>query len=53
MAAMAAELESFVTQGVSPAARDAIVEGLGQMKMNLTQKPETQAVETGSVREVA
>ncbi len=53
MAAMAAELESFVTQGVSPAARDAIVEGLGQMKMNLTQKSETQAVETGSVREVA
>jgi DNA-binding MarR family transcriptional regulator len=57
MAAMATELESFVTQGVSPAARDAMVEGLSQMKMNLTQKSETQgpevAAETDSVREVA
>ncbi len=53
MAVMGAELESFVTQGVSPAVRDAIVEGLSQMKMNLTQKSETQVVETDSVREVA
>jgi DNA-binding MarR family transcriptional regulator len=53
MAVMAAALESFITQGVSPAALDAIIEGLSQMKMNLTQKPETQTVDTGSVKEVA
>jgi DNA-binding MarR family transcriptional regulator len=53
MAVMGAALENFVTQGVSPAVRDAIVEGLSQMKLNLTQKPETQTVDTGSVKEVA
>jgi MarR family transcriptional regulator, transcriptional regulator for hemolysin len=57
MAVMAAELERFVTHGISPATREAMVEGLIQMKMNLTHKPEAQppngAAETDSVREIA
>jgi MarR family transcriptional regulator for hemolysin len=62
MAVMAAEFESFVTQGVSPEARDTMVEALMQMKTNLMQKPEMQGpevspeeppAENGSVREVA
>jgi MarR family transcriptional regulator, transcriptional regulator for hemolysin len=54
---MAKALGDFVTQGVTPSVRDAMVEGLTQMKLNLTQKPEPQApngtAEDGSVREVA
>lgn len=41
MSVMAAELEAAVTQDLSPAAREAMIEGLIQMKTNLTQKPET------------
>ncbi len=62
MAAMAGDLSEFISQGVSPSVRDAMVEGLMQMKLNLTQKAESQlpdgsdpdsAAETGSVKEVA
>jgi DNA-binding MarR family transcriptional regulator len=56
MAVMAEALGAFVTEGVAPEVRDAMVEGLLQMKMNLTQKTESPVqdgtAEAGSVREV-
>ena len=56
MAVMAEALGAFVTEGVAPEVRDAMVEGLLQMKMNITQKTESPVqdgtAEAGSVREV-
>jgi MarR family transcriptional regulator for hemolysin len=56
MAVMGEALGAFVTQGVAPSVRDAMVEGLTQMKMNLTQKTESPAPDgtgqAGAVREV-
>jgi MarR family transcriptional regulator for hemolysin len=56
MAIMGEALGAFVTQGVTPSVRDAMVEGLMQMKMNLTQKTEPQvpdgSAQAGAVREV-
>jgi DNA-binding MarR family transcriptional regulator len=56
MGVIAEALGAFVTQGVAPSVRDAMVEGLTQMKLNLTQKTEpplpSGSAEAGSVREV-
>jgi len=56
MAVMGEALGAFVTQGVAPSVRDAMVEGLTQMKMNLTQKTESMVPDStgqaGAVREV-
>ncbi len=56
MAVMGEALGAFVTQGVAPSVRDAMVEGLTQMKLNLTQKTESPAPDgtgqAGAVREV-
>jgi hypothetical protein len=56
MAVMAEDLGAFVTEGLAPGVRDAMVEGLLQMKTNLTQRTEAPVpdvpAEAGSVREV-
>ncbi len=57
MSVMGEALESFVMQGVPACTREAMIEGLLQMKMNLTQKSETQGpdgtIDTDSLREIA
>jgi DNA-binding MarR family transcriptional regulator len=56
MAVMGEALGAFVSQGVAPSVRDAMVEGLTQMKMNLTQRTESMVPDStgqaGAVREV-
>jgi DNA-binding MarR family transcriptional regulator len=56
MAVMGEALGAFVTQGVAPSVRDAMVEGLTQMKINLTQRTESMVPDStgqaGAVREV-
>ena len=64
MTALGEQLGEFVTKNVPDAMRDAMVEGLLQMKLNLSQKSEPMAVpvatsmaapteETGALREIA
>jgi len=46
MTVLGEEFGAYVTQNVSPAAREAMVEGLIQMKSNLLHRSEAQAAQT-------